>query len=466
MDRIENLIRGLDPVRAERESSDSPTEIIALPAGNGQQEPGVTMNTEPIDSLPIVGRETGNEGNDAFSDDRPVVVPLRRRRRTAMILAGAAAAAVVAGAVVVGGSLGAESPLPAGTTNPAPSVEPTQQRTADPSPSAEPTAEPTAEPSVEPSGVPTGPPADEGCRVQDVDRVMEQGSDFMSLTPFAADPSHYAVVGCTDDWMAMELTDAGFEANPQDGGNAWYYVARRVDGQWLVETAGYSALTKWEFLPVVEGSTPQEVMDQQFIDTGIPVELRPELVGDGPGASEAGALREIVQADMALQFELPEGWSTMGAAVSPVREVGVTNADGDPVMTITRTFESGIGGACSGDPVPITEISSTPVTLQLPSGTALDTKFVYRVIETADGVYGSAALVLATEPASGNYCMLYNVISTPEMGLFSMASALMIGPDSLGSLHNHANLEQAQAYVESAEFEEMLAIAQSLEITG
>lgn len=464
MDRIENLIRGLDPVRAERESSDSPTEIIAFPADAGHHEPGPAMNTESIDSEYVAGGGQENDENDAFSDDRPVVVPLRRRRRTAMILAGAAAAAVVAGAVVVGGSLGPESPLPAASTDPTPSAPPSQEATADSSP----TPEPTAEPSVEPSGVPTGPPADEGCRVQDVDRVMEQGSDFMSLTPFAADPSHYDVVGCTDEWMAMEVTEAGFKANPQDGGNAWYYVARRVDGQWLVESASYSTLTKWEFLPVTEGRTPQEMMDQQFIDVGIPVELRPELVGDGPGASAGTAdpLLGMIQADMALTLQIPDDWSYLGPAVSPAREVTVTNAAGDPVLTVRRTFESGIGGTCGGDPVPMEEISSTPIALQLPSGETLNTKFVYRVIETAEGVYGAAALVLASEPASGDYCMLYNVISTTEMGLFSMASALMIGPDSVNALHAYANMEQAQAYVESAEFEGMLSVAQSLEVTG
>lgn len=279
MDRIENLIRGLDPVRAEREASDSPTEIIAFPVDTGHKDIGPAMNTEPMDNPHSAGADPQSDGgNDAFSDDSPVLVPLRRRRRIAVVLAGAAAAAVVAGAVVVGGSLGADAPLPAATTDPTPTAEASQDATTAPSPSPE----PTAEPSVEPTGVPTGPPADEECRVQDVDRVMEQGSDFMSLTPFAADPEHYAVVGCTEDWMAMEVTDAGFEANPQDGGNTWYYIARRVDGQWLVESASYSAVVKWDFLPVVEGRTAQEMMDQQFIDAGIPVELRSALVGDGP----------------------------------------------------------------------------------------------------------------------------------------------------------------------------------------
>ena len=30
--------------------------------------------------------------------------------------------------------------------------------------------------------------------------------------------------------------------------------------------------------------TPQQAMDKEFADKGIPVELRPQLVGDGPAA--------------------------------------------------------------------------------------------------------------------------------------------------------------------------------------
>lgn len=290
MDRIENLIRGLDPVRAERESEDSPTEIIAFPADAGDRKSELTMNTETIRSEYRTGIDPEQE-NDAFSDDRPVVVPMRRRRRMAAFVTGAAAAAAVAGAVVVGGSLGTEAPPPAATTDPTPTVQPTptaepsQEATVDPSPAPEPTVDPTGEPGAEPTGVPTGPPADEGCRVEDVDRVTDQGSDFMGMTPFAADPGHYNVVGCTADWMAMEVTDEGFEANPQDGGNTWFYIAHRVDGQWLVELANHSTIVNWDFLPVPEGSTPQEAMDQQFIQVGLPVELRPELVGEGPAGN-------------------------------------------------------------------------------------------------------------------------------------------------------------------------------------
>ncbi|WP_035748189.1 hypothetical protein, partial [Arthrobacter sp. CAL618] len=91
MDRIENLIRGLDPVRAEGRANGA---ADSQPASEADEDAGV------------------------FSDDRPVVVPLARRRTVVLVLAGAAAAAAVAGAIVVGSSMGVLGPLPAGTTDP------------------------------------------------------------------------------------------------------------------------------------------------------------------------------------------------------------------------------------------------------------------------------------------------------------------------------------------------------------
>ena len=458
MDRIENLIRGLDPVRAERESSDSPTEIIALPADDGHQEPGATMNTEPIDSGYIADRESGNDGNDAFSDDRPVVVPLRRRRRTAMILAGAAAAAVVAGAVVVGGSLGTESPLPAGTTDPAPSVEPTQEATADPSPSAEPTAEPTAEPGVEPSAVPTGPPADEACRVQDVDRIVEQGSDFMSLTPWTTNPEYYPVVGCTDNWMVMELTDEGYAADPKDGGNAWFYIAQRVDGQWLVDTNTYGTVLKWDTHVHPEGLTPQELMDQRFIDAGIPVELRPELVGEGPSMSELRETHQLM--DLGVVFETRGDWDVVPAS----QGVDLVNAQGTKVANLQHSNESGIGGACSQAPVSWQELGAVPVSVTVPGGAEVPARFTLRVFE-GDPFLAAPSLIGADQPASGESCMLYNVISGPGTGLLALTTTNMFSPYEQGSALEFSSMAEAAAYAESEEFAQLAEIADSITVT-
>ncbi|WP_458116910.1 hypothetical protein [Arthrobacter sp. D2-10] len=451
MDRIENLIRGLDPVRAERESEDSPTEIIAFPADAGHREPGSDMFTEPISSGYHAVIDPEDDENDAFSDKRPVVVPLRRRRRMAAIVAGAAAAAAVAGAVVVGGSLETEAPLPAATTNPTPSVEPTGETTADPSPA------PTADPTVEPSGVPTGPPADEGCRVQDVDRVMEQGSDFMSLMTFAANPDDYAVVGCTDEWMAMEITDAAFEANPQDGGNTWYYIARRVEGQWLVQTESYSTIVKWEFLPVPEGRTPAEMMDQQFIDVGIPVELRPELVGDGPAASESRVTHQPT--DLGVAFQTRSDWDVVAAS----QGVDLVNAEGVKVANVQHSSASGLGGVCSQDPVPWEEIGAVPVSVAVPGGSEVAARFVLRIFD-GDPLLAAPSLIGTDQPTSGESCMLYNVISGPGTGLLSLTTTFMFSPYEQGSALEFGSMAEAQAYAESAEFAQLAEVADSITV--
>ena len=457
MDRIENLIRGLDPVRAERESADSPTEIIAFPADAGHHDPG------SIDSEYVAGADLENDESDesdAFSDDRPVVVPLRRRRRTAVILAGAAAAAVVAGAVVVGGSLGAQSPLPAASTDPTPTLEPSQEATADPSPSpeptTEPTAEPTAEPSVEPSGVPTGPPADEGCRVEDVDRVMEQGSDFMSRTPWATNPASYTVIGCTDEWMSMDLSDEGYPAEGKDGGNAWFHIAKRVDGQWLLDLNTYGAILRWESaLDDPDGRTPQEVMDQWFVDAGIPVELRPVLVGDGPDRPELW--RTLESEEMGITYELPTNW---GIADSSMGGLDLADSSGSVVANLQRAREAGLGGACLEDPVPWREVRSVPVSVETPSG-PVSARFVLRLFE-GETLVGATGLVAEEDPSSGNHCMLYNVITQPAVGVLSLGSHFQMSPHQGGGGTVFGSVGDAEAYAQSAEFEQLSRIAESI----
>lgn len=459
MDRIENLIRGLDPVRAERESADSQTEIIAFPAEDGHQEYGSTMNTESSDSNNVGGVSDGSDAGDAFSDDRPVVVPLRRRRKTAVILAGAAAAAVVAGAVVVGGSLGADAPLPAATTDPTPSVEPTGEATADPSPSPEPTAEPSVEPSAEASGVPTGPPADEGCRVQDVDRVVEQGSDFMSLTPWTTNPEYYTVIACTDEWMSMDLSDEGYAVEAKDGGNAWFHIARRVDGQWLLDLDTYGAILRWDFaLDDPDGRTPQEVMDQRFIDAGIPVELRPELVGEGPSGSEP--LQTHQMTELGVVFDTRSDWKVVPAS----QGVDLVNTEGTKVANLQHSSASGLGGTCSQDPVPWQELGSVPVSVTVPGGAEVAARFTLRVFE-GDPLLAAPSLIAADQPSFGESCMLYNVISGPETGLLALTTTFTLSPYERGSALEFNSTAEAEAYAASEEFAQLAAIADSITVT-
>ncbi|NJC22021.1 hypothetical protein BJ994_001097 [Arthrobacter pigmenti] len=437
MDRIENLIRNLDPMRAEKESAGSPTENIP-PLLAGDETPESELDS------------------DAFSDDAPVVVPLRRRRTLAVSLAGAAAAAVVVGAVVVSGSLGAKSPLPAGTTDPVPSVEPSPS--AEPTPSTAPseTAQPTT--TAEPTGVPTGPPVDVGCRAQDVDRVMEQGSDFMSLTPLTSNPEHYPVIGCTDDWMAMELTDEGYLAEAKDGGNAWFFIAKRVDGQWLVDIDTYGAVLKWDTHAHPEGLTPKEVMDQRFIAAGIPVELRPALVGVGPSLSDLRRTHQFPE--LGVVFETRADWEVVPAS----QGVDLVNAAGQKVANLQHSSASGLGGACAQDPVPWEEVGAIPVSVTGSGGAEVDARFVLRVFE-GDPVLAAPSLIGADQPSSGESCMLYNAISGPEMGLLSLSTSFMFSPYEQGNALEFDSVAEAEAYAQSEEFAQLAAIADSITVT-
>ena len=56
-------------------------------------------------------------------------------------------------------------------------------------------------------------------------------------------------------------------------------AATRTGGQ------EWSSVYNWEFQATNnQGLTPQQAMDKEFAQKGIPVELRPQLVGDGPAA--------------------------------------------------------------------------------------------------------------------------------------------------------------------------------------
>ncbi|WP_323961394.1 hypothetical protein GC088_06090 [Arthrobacter sp. JZ12] len=413
------------------------------------------MNTESIHSGPVSGLDPDENEQQAFSDDRGTVVPLQRRRRVAAIIAGAAAAAAVAGAVVVGGTLEAPNPLPAASTDPTPSAAPSEEATGAPSPTPEPTADPTAEP----TGVPTGPPADEGCRVEDVDRVMEQGSDFMSLTPLTTNPSDYVVVGCTDEWMALEMTDEANEASQLDGGNAWFYIARRVDGQWLLDTNSYGTILKWDTYVHPEGFTPQELMDQRFAAAGIPVELREELVGEGPEMSDLRNLHQLT--DLGLVFETPGDWEVLPAS----QGVDLVNAEGTKVANVQHSNASGLGGACVQDAVAWEEIGAVPVSVTGTGGVEIAARFTLRIFD-GNPRLATPALVAAHEPTSGESCMLYNVISEPATGLLALATSFTLSPHEAGNALEFASRAEAEAYADSEEFAVLAEIAESLVVTN
>lgn len=243
------------------------------------------------DAKPRVGVPGSAPGSHAarsivYSTD-PNVVRLAGRtpaRRTAVrtAVATALAAAAVVGAVVLGGNLMPQpAPGPAQTGSPTP-VDTASSTTASPSPSAAaPTARPTPSP-TQTSALSTGGVA---CTPANIDQL--RNDQQRAITPIPpAEQGYYTVLGCADGWLAYSISDDGVRALQLDGGNAWFRIAKLQNGRFLWDVRQeWASVFNWEFQATNnQGLTPQQAMDKEFATKGIPVELRPRLVGEGPAA--------------------------------------------------------------------------------------------------------------------------------------------------------------------------------------
>ena len=239
-------------------------------------------DAKPRVAVPQTASTAATARSIAFSDD-PHLVPLsghRSGRRTwaRAAVVGLAAAAVV-GAVVVAGGMGAPQPepAPAGSTEATPA--PSTTSAAPPAPSTSPSA--TAPATLATGGIP--------CTVANIDQPTN--TPARAIEPIAeTEQGYYTVLGCADGWLAYSISDDGARALQLDGGNAWYYVAKLQNGRFVHDLqAPWSTVFSWEFQALNndvsqngQRLTAQEAMDREFAQKGIPVELRPQLVGEGP----------------------------------------------------------------------------------------------------------------------------------------------------------------------------------------
>ncbi|QOT18663.1 hypothetical protein [Paenarthrobacter sp. YJN-5] len=251
--------------------------------------------------------------SEVFSSDPNVVSLVQRKpRRTAWAATAGVtlAAAAVVGAIVVAGNLAPQSaPAPAttSTATSAPSPTPTftgsQSATASPTAPATPVPPPTA--TTQPAAPATTVPATTAPPAVPVQPTIPAGPAAGSCTPAnidvqrngqvrsipASEQPYYTVLGCAEGWLAYAVSDDGLRAMGLDGGNAWYRIARlQANGRFL-DPSGvvWSSVYTWEFHaaalknnPDNKFATVQEAMDDEFASKGIPVRLRPQLVGNGP----------------------------------------------------------------------------------------------------------------------------------------------------------------------------------------
>lgn len=237
------------------------------------------------DAKPHMGVPDATPGSDSarsmvFSTD-PNVVPRAgrapaRRIGVRTVAASVVAAAAVVGAVIIGGNLMLQpAPGPAQTGTPAPSASPT------------PSAPDAPTPAASQAGTSAGALSTGGveCTLANVDQ--QRNDQQRAITPIpAAEQAYYTVLGCADGWLAYSISDDGVRALQLDGGNAWFKMAKLQNGRFLCDVRQeWSSVFTWEFQALNnQGLTPQQAMDKEFAEKGIPVDLRPQLVGDGPAA--------------------------------------------------------------------------------------------------------------------------------------------------------------------------------------
>ncbi len=248
---------------------------------------------------PRVGAPGASAGSDSsrsvVTSTDPNVVPMTRRapvrrgRHNAVRAAAAtlvAAAAVVA-AVAVGSNLVSQPapgpaqtgvPSEAASTGPTPGVSSTSPVPATSRPAT--IAPATAPATTAAEALTTGGVA---CTMANVDQQRNDQQRAIIPVP-ANERRYYTVLGCADGWLAYSTSDEGAMAMKLDGGNAWFHLAKLQNGRFLCDYQQvWSSVFDWDSQATNnQGLTAQQAMDQEFIQKGIPVKLRPQLVGEGP----------------------------------------------------------------------------------------------------------------------------------------------------------------------------------------
>lgn len=265
MDRIEQLMKDAKPP-------------VTAP-GSSEDSRSVVSSTDP--NVLTLARQPSARRPGAQE------LPAPHRRRPGRVAAAAVlAAAAVVGAVIVGGNLlpqpapgpahsGAPTPVPSlGTASAAPTTPPPTTASASASSSAAPGAAPLT----------TGGAA---CIPANIDQLRnDQQRPILPIPP--AEQAYYTVLGCADGWLAYTISDEGARALQLDGGNAWFRLAKLQNGRFLWDVRQpWATVLNWEFQALNnQGLTPQQAMDKEFAQKGIPASLRPQLVGDGPAAGQ------------------------------------------------------------------------------------------------------------------------------------------------------------------------------------
>lgn len=436
MDPIRNLIAGTDPLHSN-------------PSGIPDGEAALRrMLSEPA----------------AFSDSAPSgVVSLedarRRRRAKAAGLLTIAAAAVAVG-VLVAGNLGSLTSAP----QPASTVAATESTAPTPTPTASGTPTPTGSvPAVlTTNGV--------ECTVANIDQMRNDRKQLREPIP-AGDQKYYSVLGCAEGWLAYAISDDGVSNLQLDGGNAWYLIAKLQDGRFFTDfTQVWSSVFTWKFHALNndvsqngQQVTPQEAMDKEFADKGIPVELRQRLVGDGPApADTGGATFQQASQGHIISFQHPAAFKVQPETAGQV--------DGPLTLRVADGFDTRIASLTFGGPAAVDfDISCGPqggfeILESVPVQGLADpsARMVYGVFR-GEPLHG-ALLIAHVEGAGEQACTL-----TPLRvgGLTLNFDTGLAQPSDAGAIDlRFDNTEVARGWTATPEYNQIATVLGTLQVTS
>lgn len=187
-----------------------------------------------------------------------------------------------------------------------------------------------------------------------------------------------------------------------------------------------------------------------------------------PPASAGASWRVFTAPDNSLSFEVPQDWTVkvVPAPQDKAMHLEVRSSEGDVVATL-NTHIQGLGGACQPESSrPYTVLASIPMDIPSTNNAAnsVEPRYVYRAIQGDTHFYASYGITDHAAGSDGTACLVYNTVTSENLGIYSFGDVLQFSSDPSGSpgLRAFVTIAEAQAYMESSEYADIQTMITSL----
>lgn len=201
----------------------------------------------------------------------------------------------------------------------------------------------------------------------------------------------------------------------------------------------------------------------------------PESPAASPSSTAPAAAAEwknFTDPGKTVSFEVPHDWSVqvMPSPGAGALHLEVKNPAGTLMATL-NTHITGLGGACQpASNRPYTVLASIP--MAIPSDNtapaAVEPRYVYRVIQGATNFYASYGITDQSAGPDGKACLVYNTVNSQKLGVYMFGDVLQFTSALDGSpgLRAFTTIADAQAYMRSAEYQNIQKMVTSLKALG